>query len=187
MHSNRNKINILISREVFLYVPLLLLVIPLRFLLSFMVAAAVHEMFHIAAICMLKIPINSFQIGIHGMVIETHSMSMKQEFLCAAAGPLGGLALLLFLRKIPLIAVIGIIQSLYNLLPMYPTDGGRILKCVMNMAFSEKTADKLVNNIEILIQSAIVGCCIFATVWLSLGILPMVFGATVLRKWLIRK
>ena len=187
MHRNRHKIDIFISREVFLGIPLPLLVIPSRFLFAFMIAATVHEVFHIAAITLLKIPIRSVHIGMRGMIIETPSMYPKQELLCAAAGPLGGMLLLLFLREIPLIAMVGMIQSLYNLLPIYPTDGGRILRCITSMILSEKAADTLIYIIEILTQSAILGCCIFASIWLHLGILPIAFGASILLRWLNRK
>ena len=187
MRSNRLRFDIFISREVFLGIPLLLLMIPFRFLFAFIVAAAVHELFHTAAITLLKIPVRSLRIGMRGMIIETHPMSPKQELLCAAAGPLGGMLLLLFLREIPLIAMVGMIQSVYNLLPVYPTDGGRILRCLTSMILSQKVADAWIYTIEILTQSAIFGCCVFATFWLRLGILPLVFGASLLLRWLKRK
>ena len=183
----RNRTRVIIAREIYFYFPLLLLLVPIRLILALLLAVAVHEAFHIAAIRCLKIPVRSIYVGIRGMIIETPTMSPMQELLCSAAGPLGGTVLLLFLRWLPLVALVSAIQTLYNLLPIYPTDGGRVLRCITNLLLPENVAGTVINITENLTRIAIVAGGIFLIFWLHLGILPMLLVLSVLLGWQKRK
>ena len=58
-------------------------------------------------------------------------MSGGREVVCILAGPLGGLSLLLLCRRFPRVAICGMLQSVYNVLPIYPLDGGRALRGIL--------------------------------------------------------
>lgn len=72
------------------------------------------------------------EIGPFGALIETHGLSLWGECISALAGPLGSFILLSFAQFLPMSAVCGLIQGLFNLLPVYPLDGGRVLSCLFN-------------------------------------------------------
>lgn len=107
-----------------------LLALPFSWVLAMVTAAAVHELGHCAALFALEIPIYSVHIGPFGAKIETGPMEPGQELRCALAGPGLGLMLCLFWRWIPKCAGFALAQSLFNLLPVWPLDGGRALRAL---------------------------------------------------------
>lgn len=120
-----------VSPFAFLMGALLLLTLPLPWLAAAVAAAGIHEAGHLLAIRLLGADARKIQVGSTGAKIHTAFSEPWREFVCAAAGPAAGLLLLTAVRWFPRTAVCGLIQSAYNLLPVYPLDGGRMLFCVL--------------------------------------------------------
>ena len=106
------------------------MILPLPLLGTAFLAAAIHECCHMLVLRICVARISQIHIGIGGAVIQTDPLPPLQELLCAAAGPVGSLLCLLAVRHFPLLALCGLFQGLYNLLPIHPLDGGRILHCL---------------------------------------------------------
>jgi len=111
---------------------ILVLVVPFQWVFGAFTAAMVHELSHCLAIMLLGKRIFSVTVGFNGVKIVSEPLFPYQELICAAAGPLSGFALLPLSRYIPYAAVCAFVQSVYNLLPVYPLDGGRCLRCILN-------------------------------------------------------
>ena len=165
---------------VFLLLAVALLILPLRWLIAVMLAAAVHELGHYAALRLCGADIRDFKIGLGGAQMSVGTLGRWQELFCALAGPIAGLSLIFLARWLPRTAVCACIQSAYNLLPVYPLDGGRAVRCIC-------ASDRVCRFIEW-------GClCLIATVGvygsfvLQLGILPTAVSALTIHRALAGK
>lgn len=111
-----------------LVLALMSLLFPLRFLAGVLLAALVHECGHILAIKLTGGQILSVRLHGGGASIETAPMKPGKEALCALAGPgLGALTILAW-RIFPELALSGLVQTVFNLIPVYPLDGGRAVR-----------------------------------------------------------
>ena len=109
---------------------LYLLLLPFQWVVAMIIAAAVHEMGHCVALYLLGEPVLGITVGPFGARIETFPLAPRAEMISALAGPGFGLMLCLLWKWIPIVAVFAFFQSVFNLLPLWPMDGGRVLQAV---------------------------------------------------------
>lgn len=119
-----------VSTGALLMLAMMLLLLPLRWICAALVAALIHELGHYGAVMLCKGHVSRMRVGAIHSAMEVTGLTDWQEILCILAGPLAGLLTLLLVRQLPLIAICGFAQTLYNLLPVYPLDGGRLLRCL---------------------------------------------------------
>ena len=112
---------------------LLLLTVPLPWLFSAFFAACFHELCHCIAVYALGSQVFALEIRFHGASMEIQPLSADKELICALAGPAGSLLLLLTVHRFPRLALCAAVQGTFNLLPFYPLDGGRALRCVFRL------------------------------------------------------
>lgn len=117
-----------ISAGVCLYGSLLLLLFPLKLVISIVIAASIHELSHLLMLRCFHVPVSRISISVGGAVIHTAPLLPWQELICAAAGPMGSFLCMVLIRVFPVFSLCAFIQGLFNLLPVYPLDGGRILQ-----------------------------------------------------------
>lgn len=150
----------------------LLLLLPARWLLSALLAAALHELAHLTAIRIVGGRIDRVRIGSHGAKIETVLPGNWQELFCAAAGPAASLSLLFLCPVAPRLALCGLIQGVFNLLPIYPLDGGRMLRCLLCRAFPEK-GEKISEGIGTVLSGGLLSVAMLCCIWHHWGIFPL--------------
>lgn len=159
-----------------IYLALMLLILPLRWIFAMVTAAAFHEFCHWAAIRILGKRVRVLRIRAPGASMELPEMSRGQELLCALAGPLGSFSLLFVAKYFPRVAICGAIQGLYNLLPLYPLDGGRVVYCLLSILVSPPNAKTISRVIERICSYSLLAAGFYATFRLRLGLLPVLIG-----------
>lgn len=136
-----------------------LLLLPIRILVSWVFAAAFHELCHLCALYAFHIPVAGISVGIGGAKIRVSEMGNMHEMLVAAAGPAGSLLLCLFHRWVPTVALFGLVHGLFNLIPVYPLDGGRMLRSILEM-----TVPQFATQIEQLVSVFTLGYILWFSV-----------------------
>ena len=107
----------------------------------FLLSVFLHELGHLFVLWLCKTPVHKLRFTLSGAVIQSAPQGYRQEIITAAAGPLMNLLLaVLLLHRIPEVALLNLGLFLYNLLPIYPLDGGRLLRAVLQLLLNQKAA-----------------------------------------------
>lgn len=144
----------------------------------------IHELGHLIAGLALKLKPENIEITPYGLSIKLktnikdlnkklgkgNNLELK-KIIIALAGPLTSLILsIIFIYIDPIIIekqdaiYSNILILLFNLIPIYPLDGGRIIKGILHIKFGNRFARKVVNimsNIIMVILSFIFSIAVF--------------------------
>ncbi len=164
-------------------------------MIGLFVCIILHELGHAMVAKHYKLPISQITLFIFGGVaeIKKEPQTPKVEFLMAIAGPIvsvilaGILYLLTILGQhsfwpIPIIAVTGylalinIILAIFNLIPAFPLDGGRIFRSILwwikkDSAWATKVASQIGSG--------------FGMILIFLGIFSLITGNFIAGVWLV--
>lgn len=161
--------SIKIDLRIFLFGVLFLLTKQIEMYAILMIFALIHELGHLCAGVILgfkpeSIKINpfGFQVSFKTRVEDYNKHVKKGNELClkkiiiASAGPLVNLFIVLICLLIhkdliiskEIIIYSNLLLAIFNLLPIYPLDGGRILKQIIHILKGKKEAHKIVNTIS---------------------------------------
>lgn len=134
-------------------------------LLALIICAIIHETGHLICAKILKIKIREIVIDIGGAKIYPYSNTYpySHELLLSFSGPLANIICVYIihfisnesrhlqnfsknlengaLSFIELVLIFSLLQSFLNLLPISNLDGGRILKCILCILFSQRIGE----------------------------------------------
>ncbi len=146
-----------------LFASFIFIVKPPGYTLPAIAAIILHEVGHLVAARVLKVPMNYMEIGIGGVSLRTRSaaISYTQELLLCVAGPLINLLSYALIRLGALhsgcsndmllwFADISLALGILNLIPIEGFDGSRIIFCLLTQTLGPNTAYRIMHFISFL-------------------------------------
>lgn len=153
-----------IDLKIFIFVVIFCFTHQIEIYVLLMLFALLHELGHLIAGVMLKLKPKKIQLNPCGVEITFENISKginkkipQKRILIALAGPLVNLFLIIIALFLPLgihkdiIIYANVILLFVNLLPIYPLDGGRILKNILHRKLGYWEAVEITNKISNLI------------------------------------
>lgn len=165
---------------------LMMLVLPLNWLGAAVAGAVWHELCHYLVLLALGGRGYALHMGIWGVRMDTSPLTPGKELLCALAGPVGSILLSGLSPIFPRTALCALVQGLFNLLPVFPLDGGRILRCFCLLFFPAEQL-RICRWAEILAVSGVAGGCLWAAFRWDLGFSPVIFPCFLFARGFLRK
>ena len=146
----------------------------------FLAAMTVHELAHAAVLLLLGGRIESVRLSFAQVELRTGLLSDRTELWSTAAGP--GINLLcgwLFRRWMPAFAAVSLLLALFNLLPVWPLDGGRLLRTLLRMRWGAAGVDAS-QTLGLLFGLGLLGGAVFAARRWDTGVWPAVTAGALL-------
>lgn len=133
-----------------------------------MICAIIHELCHLLAGILLKMKVKRITLMPVGLSIEfaltekdynnkilKSNMLEIKRIIIALAGPISNIVIIFIMSLINIdneiistITYANFFIAIFNLLPIYPLDGGRILKSVLSLLLNKKNASICINKIS---------------------------------------
>ena len=146
----------------------------------FLAAMTVHELAHAAVLLLLGGRIESVRLSFAQVELWTGLLSDRTELWSTAAGP--GINLLcgwLFRRWMPAFAAVSLLLALFNLLPVWPLDGGRLLRTLLRMRWGAAGVDAS-QTLGLLVGLGLLAGAVFAARRWDAGVWPAVTAGALL-------
>lgn len=150
---------------------------------ALLIAAFSHELGHLLAMLLFGAYPTRLRLGASGFKIDySGAISPLQEMLTALAGPALGLLFSFFCALLGtslgrdfllLCAGLGFLLNAFNLLPILPLDGGRLLEFLLSVAFGLE-GETLARRLSLFFALAL---CLFGFALLMRGFGPALFAA----------
>ena len=148
---------------------------------NLLLAAFLHECAHAVALWYFNVQIRSLRLTSLGAVMRVGSISYRRELICAAAGPaMNALLAAATILPYPLFGFCNLGLLSFNLLPLYPLDGGRIMRDMLRQRLDPDHAEAIESRIVITVSGLIMLASILFSRFMTHDLFPPLLAASVL-------
>ena len=160
-----------IDLKIFAFIIIFIITRQIEIYAVMIIFAVIHELSHLAVGIMLgfkpaKIELNPLGLSLafkpncndYNLKIKNANAFEIKKIIVALAGPISNLliAVITGITTSPsnitnLIFYANILIAIFNLLPIYPLDGGRVIKGLLHIIFGKWKAKKIVNELSYII------------------------------------
>ena len=155
-----------IDLKIFIFLIIFYFTNQIRMYLIIMMFSILHEMGHIMAGLILKMKLEKIELMPFGLSVSFFkgiTTNIKEIFV-ALAGPIMSLALAIIGSEFEVIVYSNILICLFNLIPLYPLDGGRIIKGILHIILGSEKSENITNkisNVTIIILTVISSIAVY--------------------------
>lgn len=132
-----------------------------------LICSALHEIGHISALFLFGSYPDEIAFGAFGVRIQQNGYTLSdfQQAVVVLCGPLVNIVLFVLLlvanivfesRILLTVSAVNLVIGVFNLLPILPLDGGRVLFMVLNVFLDQKTACKIMRLICVIVLLVII-------------------------------
>ena len=162
--------HIKVNLQIFLFIVIFALTHQIEIYAWIMLFAFIHELGHMIAGIVLRLKPKSLSLMPFGISITFETYGYKKlieikKIMLAFAGPFVNFIIVIIAIILnidynikEMIIYSNFLIAIFNLIPLYPLDGGRILKGIIKIKKSEMETDEIINkisNYSIIILTAI--------------------------------
>lgn len=157
-----------IDLKIFIFLILFYFTKQIELYTYIMIFALIHELGHLIAGLLMgmkpeKLEVMPFGVSISFKIkVEEYNRKIKKgnllelkKIAVAIAGPITNLLIILLINKFNIaglksatIIYTNLLLMIFNLLPIYPLDGGRIIKSILHINFGKMKAERYINNVS---------------------------------------
>ena len=142
--------------------------------LPILCAMAVHELAHIVMMLACGGQVRRLTLRFADLQIAASGLGYRQELLSALAGPLVNLICgAAFCMQRPSFAAYSLMLGIYNLLPVWPLDGGRVLRCALLARLPITQAEHISEIVSFAACAVLLLIGVFLTFFRKSGLWPL--------------